>query len=116
MSSLELVYFILKAEISTFMPVLIETWAVLASFCLKGDKCGNETQVQHPTAPASPVSVSLGSRGSRRLLGSLQDQAHQGYSVGANMQILGSANTNTVNYTQQKHTQQPGSHMIDIML
>lgn len=116
LSSLELIYFSPKAETSTFTLVLVETWVFLPSFCLKDDKCGNETQVQHSAPPESPVLVSLGFRGSRRLLGSSQDKAHQEYSVWVNMQILGSANTNTVNYTQQKHTQQPGSHMIDIML
>lgn len=74
------------------------------------------TRMQHSAPPESPVLVSLGVRAAGSLLGNSQDPAHQEHSVWANMQILGSANTNTVNYTQQKHTQQPGSHMIDIML
>lgn len=81
MSSFELVYFILRPEISTFVLVIIEMWAVLTSFCSKDDKCGNETEVRCSAPPESPVLVSLGFRGSQRLSGSLQDQAHPEYSV-----------------------------------
>lgn len=84
--------------------LLVETWAVLPSFCSKGDKCGNEAQMRHLAPPESSVVVSRGFRVSWRLWGSSQDQAHQEYSVWANMQILGSANTNTVNYTVKTYT------------
>lgn len=86
----------------------------LPTFCSMDDKCGN-TDAALSTSWEPRVGVPW-IQGSWSLPGSLQDPAHQEHSVWANMQILGSANTNTVNYTQQKHTQQPGSHMIDIML
>lgn len=102
--SLKLTFPLVPLQTDAFAHLLFHGWQMWE------DGCSTQHLLRAP--PESPVPWIQGSWIS---LGELAGSSPP-RSVWANMQILGSANTNTVNYTQQKHTQQPGSHMIDIML